>query len=258
MTTARRPIDQAHRDAVTGIHRIVANGTNGYAVGLGISALAVNTADTTVGIGYEAGKANTSGSHNVSVGYGAGWLTSTGGYNTFIGALAGRVNTTGQFNMFLGYYSGYNNSTHSYNTFIGAQSGRYSTANYNTFIGGLSAFGITTGASNTAIGYQAARYLADGSTANQTSANGTYLGYEVRASAAGAANETAIGNGAIGGGSNTVRLGNAAVTHWLPGATDTTYLGNTTHGFKALYLHDGTDEWAVTINASGTLVTTKV
>jgi len=35
-------------------------------------------------------------------------------------------------------------------------------------------------------------------------------------------------------------------------------LGNATHAWTALYLHDGTDEWRITINSSGVLQTVKV
>lgn len=43
-----------------------------------------------------------------------------------------------------------------------------------------------------------------------------------------------------------------------PSTTNTRDIGSTTKAFKTLYLSDGTDEWAITIDASGTLVTTKV
>lgn len=44
----------------------------------------------------------------------------------------------------------------------------------------------------------------------------------------------------------------------IPTTTNARALGSSTRGYKELYLHDGTDEWKVTVNTSGTLVTTKV
>ena len=46
--------------------------------------------------------------------------------------------------------------------------------------------------------------------------------------------------------------------HTTPQTTNTWDLGNTTRGWRYLYLHDGTDEWRIQINTSGVLTTTKV
>ena len=46
--------------------------------------------------------------------------------------------------------------------------------------------------------------------------------------------------------------------HTTPETTNTWDLGNTTRGWRYLYLHDGTDEWRIQINTSGVLTTTKV
>lgn len=43
----------------------------------------------------------------------------------------------------------------------------------------------------------------------------------------------------------------------IPVTTDVSCLGDLTHGYKRLYLHDGTDEWAVGINSAGAIVTAK-
>ena len=211
----------AHEGAVTGIHGIVAKGPNLQGVGLGIQAANAATVNTITAVGHAAGYANTTG-NITAVGYAAGYANTTG-IITAVGNAAGYANTTGNI------------------TAVGHTAGRYN----------------TTG-TITAVGNAAGGFLADGTTGNATAANGSYFGSSTRASVAGAANETVIGYAAIGGGSNTVRLGNASVTHWLPGGTNVAALGSTTLGFKELYLHDGTDEWKVAINTSGTLVTTKV
>ena len=275
----------AHEGAVTGIHGIVAKGPNLQGVGLGIQAANAATVNTITAVGYAAGRYNTTGLIT-AVGYTAGFANTTGaitavghaagysnttGNTTAVGHSAGRYNTTGLITA-VGYAAGFANTTGAI-TAVGYTAGYSNTTGLITAVGHTAGFANTTG-TITAIGYEAGRYnttglitavghaagrfLADGTTGNETAANGSYFGSSTRASVAGAANETVIGYAAIGGGSNTVRLGNASVTHWLPGGTNVAALGSTTLGFKELYLHDGTDEWKVAINTSGTLVTTKV
>jgi hypothetical protein len=199
------------------------------------------------GIGYQALKANTSGLDNTGVGYQALSATTTGASNTGIGSQALKLNTYGVANSACGYLSlgsnttGSNNSgfgssslqsntTGNNNTGIGRQALSANTAGINntsvgyqslianvsggnnTAVGTLSLFGITTGASNTAIGRNSGRFIADGSTANQTSTASCYFGAETRAGENANTNETVVGYQAIGAGSNTVRLGNVSVT----------------------------------------------
>lgn len=56
------------------------------------------------------------------------------------------------------------------------------------------------------------------------------------------------------GGSGSVVVG----YNTLPRATNAIDLGDSTHAYRYLYLHDGTDEWRIAINSSGVLTTTKV
>ncbi len=60
----------------------------------------------------------------------------------------------------------------------------------------------------------------------------------------------------------TVTIGTAAVTTFCNvRPADSTYnntLGDSTHGWRYLYLYDGTDEWRISINTGGTLIATKV
>jgi len=110
---------------------------------------------------------------------------------------------TGSSNTNIGYEGQYNLTTGGYNTNSGYQ-GQYN---------------LTTGSYNTSSGFQAGEYIADGSTANQTSSNSLYDGYETYAKADGDTNENVIGNAAIGAGSNTTVLGNASITDtWLGGS----------------------------------------
>ena len=259
----------AHEGAVTGIHGIVAKGPNLQGVGLGIQAANAATVNTITAVGYAAGYANTTGIIT-AVGYAAGYSNTTGTI-TAVGYVAGYANTTGNITA-VGHAAGGANTT-GIITAVGHTAGGANTTGTITAVGYTAGYANTTGiitavgnaagrynttGNITAVGDTAGGFLADGTTGNATAANGSYFGSSTRASVAGAANETVIGYAAIGGGSNTVRLGNASVTHWLPGGTNVAALGSTTLGFKELYLHDGTDEWKVAINTSGTLVTTKV
>ena len=93
------------------------------------------------------------------------------------------------------------------------------TGSSNTNIGYEGQYNLTTGSYNTSSGFQAGEYIANGSTANQTSSNSLYDGYETYAKADGDTNENVIGNKAIGAGSNTTVLGNASITDtWLGGS----------------------------------------
>ena len=156
----------------------------------------------------------------------------------------------------MGYGAGQNNTTGAL-TAVGHLAGRYNTTGSLTAVGYLAGQANTTGAL-TAVGAHAGRYAGTGTTPNETSTGGIYLGQDTRASADGVTNETVVGHAAIGGGSNTVTLGGTGVTHWLPGATNTCSIGRADRAFQDLYLHDGTDEWRVTIDSSGALNTAKV
>ena len=71
---------------------------------------------------------------------------------------------------------------------------------------------LHTGANNTAVGYQAGRYISNGSTVNSWSTNSTYLGMNAYPLADGDVNETVLGYGAVGNGSNTVTIGGTGTT----------------------------------------------
>ena len=71
---------------------------------------------------------------------------------------------------------------------------------------------LHTAANNTALGYQAGRYISGGSTVNSWSTNSTYLGMNAYPLADGDVNETVLGYGAVGNGSNTVTIGGTGTT----------------------------------------------
>jgi hypothetical protein len=131
--------------------------------------------------------------------------------NYFFGG-AGNLTMTGNYNLGGGLASLSSLTTQNYNTTWGINALHNATANNNTAVGFDALVNITTGGGNTALGLSAGRYIADGSTVNQTSANSTYLGYQTYAKANGDINETVIGSGAIGNGSNTITLGGTGTT----------------------------------------------
>ena len=161
------------------------------------------TCTTNTNSGYVGQYSLTTGSSNTNSGFYGQYNLTTGSNNTNSGNQGQYSLTTGGNNTNSGYDGQYNLTTGNYNTNSGNQ-GQYS---------------LTTGNYNTSSGYQAGRYIANGSTPNQTSSNSLYDGYETYAKVDGDTNENVIGNAAIGAGSNTTVLGNASITDtWLGGS----------------------------------------
>jgi hypothetical protein len=211
-------------------------------------------------------KKNTTGSYNTANGYNSLQENTTGESNTSIGSFSLERNSTGSNNIAVGYYSLSNNTTAGSNTAIGNQSlftnstGEQNTANgykslrlntgsYNTANGTYSLEGNETGTYNTAIGQSAGSFIANGQTPNTTSDYSVYLGSNTKASADDAQNEIVIGYNAIGGGSNTVTLGNTSVTKVITSGAITT--GTVTYPKT-----HGTDGQVLSTTGSGTLTWT--
>jgi len=183
-------------------------------VGIGFYSLFSNTTGyNNTANGYYSLYSNTTGAYNTANGYYSLFSNTTGAYNTANGYASLYSNTTGTNNTANGMYSLSSNTTGANNTANGYRS-LYSntTGNYNTANGYYSLFSNTTGTNNTANGYQSGRYIADGSTANETGSNSVFLGYDTKALADGQTNEIVIGYDATGIGSNTVVLGNDSIT----------------------------------------------
>lgn len=195
------------------------------------------------------GTYNTTGNSNSSTGYQSLFVNTTGGGNTANGYEALFSNTTGSINTANGYESLFSNTTGSDNEVNGVQAlysnttGGNNTANgyealyLNTTGGNNLADGYealysnTTGGNNIANGYQAGKYITGGSTANQTSASSTYLGYNTMAKASGDTDEVVIGYQTVGFGSHTATLGSPTTT--------ATYLAGVTLP-TVIYSHAGT------------------
>ncbi len=180
---------------------------------IGVNALRVNTGYNNSALGINALFSNTTGSNNTANGVSSLQSNTTGTNNSALGYTALYSNTTGSSNSAIGYVALSQNTTGSSNSAIGQNAlGLNTTGSNNTALGHVALYSNTTGSSNTALGYQAGRYIADGSTANQTSGTSVYLGNDTKALASGDANEIVIGYNATGLGSNTAVLGNSSIT----------------------------------------------
>jgi hypothetical protein len=244
-------------NSTLGYTALFSNTTGSYNSAVGLGALYSNTTGSyNSAVGNTALYSNSTGTHNSAVGHQTLYSNTTGLYNSALGLQALHFNTTGTENSALGYAALYSNSIGASNSAVGYQALFSNTGSQNSAVGVNALFSNTTGASNSAVGYQAGRYITDGATANQTSTTSLYLGADTKSLASGDANEIVIGYNAIGLGSNTVVLGNASIVTTqltgviLPRTNGASDLGNTTLGFKRLYMdytNTGTIG-AVTIN----------
>lgn len=157
---------------------------NGLTLGLGAGASEANTA-----VGINALISNTTGLYNTANGNGALRLNTTGIDNASFGSGTLYVNTIGNYNTALGALSLHDNTEGNNNTASGFNALANNTiGNFNTALGVAAMINNKTGTFNTAIGYNAGMII-DGLT-----------------------NTTAIGNQARVLTSNTIQLGNTAVT----------------------------------------------
>lgn len=177
-----------------------------------MSEVSTSTSETTA-VGAFALTYNSSGVSNSALGYATLGANTTGSYNTAVGHNSLSQNTTGSFNSGVGKGTLYFNTTGSNGTAIGYSALiSNTTGSNNTALGMYALYANTTGSQNTAIGNSSGRYIANGVTANATSSNSLYLGYDTRALNSGDINEIVIGHSAIGNGSNSVTLGNTSIT----------------------------------------------
>ena len=133
----------------------------------------------------------------------------TGGYNTGIGYQAFTSNIEGAYNVASGYNALRDNISGGYNVGVGAEALSYnSKGSQNTAVGYKALNNSDIGAHNTAIGNQALE-------TNFSGRENTALGSQSGTSETDLFNTTAIGYGAQTVASNTMQLGNSAVTKVL-------------------------------------------
>lgn len=182
----------------------------------GESALINNTTGThNVAVGRSALYSNTDRSELVAVGYGALYRNGTNTssnyeaiQNTAIGYRALYDNSNGSYNSALGYHALVSNNVGSNNTALGNKSIKYNTiGGDNTALGSLSLLQNISGNKNTAIGARAMRRNTSGSynTAIGYRAGPLHLYQDLT-------NTGAFGYNAKVHSSNTIRIGNGAIT----------------------------------------------
>jgi trimeric autotransporter adhesin len=225
--------------------------------------------NATVGIGYKALTALTTGVGNTSIGYEAGKEIDDGNGNTILGYQAALTHAGGQYNVVIGWKAmddtdaggssensnnnvaigasamggTWANATTEFNVAIGTSSmaGALNNSVGTVAIGYQSLFGLTSGAKNTAIGYESSKNTIAGQ-------SNTSIGYQSLTkfgSSSGGDNSsynTAVGDRAMGGGHNTttsntgfknVAIGQLALGGSTGTTTAITAHSNVAIGFEA-------------------------
>lgn len=222
----------ALRDLTTGANNVAIgegalsrNTTGGQNIAVGARALRDNMiADGNIAIGYEAILNNQSGTSNTAVGYAAMSYNHSGTANVGVGYGSLYYNRTGGYNVGVGYYAlGYlgpntwSAATVANSTGIGYLAGGTLGGSNNVVVGYNAMYGtggppsIIRGSNIVTVGAEAGRYQSSGVIIS-TIDNSLLLGYNTRTQGNAQTNQTVIGYNAIGHGSNTITLGNDAVT----------------------------------------------
>ncbi len=158
-------------------------------------------------------RATAASSMNTSVGTSSHGSLVSGASNTAVGNSAQFAMTDGVANCAFGTHAQRNTTIGSSNCGIGRSAQYNLTSGYdNTSLGFYAQQNLVAGYSNVTVGARSAVNLADGVAAATDFVRCIHIGTAARVSAAGATNEIAIGDGAIGLGSNTTVLGNASTT----------------------------------------------
>lgn len=175
-------------------------------VGVGANSLANNYEGArNTALGSETLRLNTLGENNTAIGFQSLKLNKSGNNNVAAGAYTLTRNTSNN-NVAIGYASLSENDKGTYNTAVGASSlHKNSVGKNNTSIGGDALFQNTIGTNNTAVGQSALYHNLSGSDNTSVGFNSGPLTRELN-------NTTAIGNGAQVSSSNSIQLGNSAVT----------------------------------------------
>ena len=251
-----RGLGSISTNTAVGLDALKSNTTGNKNTAIGNQALQANTTGSAnTAFGYQALSANTTGSSNVAIGSGA-LYQSNSIHNVAIGENALTFNNSGSYNIGIGRGTLTQNKSGTENIAIGSEAGYHlnsfssgsGNGGGNVFIGFQSGLSRNRGSSNTAIGKQSlysftvdfydysnavAMGIQSGFT-NRTS-NNTFLGsfadvdYTTNSSIT---NATALGYQAKVVASNTIQLGNTAVTNVKTSGTltagDVTYPN--THG----------------------------
>jgi hypothetical protein len=210
VTANATPLLAINNSAGTGIGNIRGNPTLKN-LGMGVNALRFNTTgyENTL-FGNNAGSKITTGFYNVGIGNDALSTTTASYRNTGVGYNALYSLTSGNANTAIGAYAMQSTTTGGNNTAIGYNTLLNCSGNYNAALGHYALYTNTSGIYNTGLGAFAGQYIANGITSNLTSDYCVYVGADTKALADNDQNETVIGYGATGAGSNTATLGSTA------------------------------------------------
>ena len=257
-----------------GVSALTANSTGTQNVAVGKDALYNNTASNQTAVGYKAlyNSSYSSLEGNVAVGHKA-LFSSLGSGSVAIGNSAGQNNTYGFANTALGFKALENNTTGSYNIAIGHSAGASITLGTNNiFMSSVSppADGITKGSLNIVLG---GTIYGGGTSPQDESDNNTIIGANTESrgqnnTALGKdaktylgqfgtiTNATAIGYQAHATATNTIQLGNSAITDVITSGTVSTTGGvETTTVTATSFVGDGsglTNLPSSSLNASTT------
>jgi hypothetical protein len=174
---------------------------NGLTIGRGGSGKSENTA-----VGSSSLSSNSAGIGNTAIGYSSLSVNTTGGSNTANGANSLKDNQGGQANTANGTNSLLTNTSGSFNTALGHNAGASANVGYNT-----------------------------------TSDKSVYLGSGTRAGTDNNQNEIVIGYEAVGGGSNTVTLGNSSILTLRAQVTSITSLSDRRDKSEITSISEGID-----------------
>jgi trimeric autotransporter adhesin len=190
------------------IDSLTANTFFGYSTGI------TSTGVNNTGTGWKSLNSNSTGNSNTANGFKSLFKNTSGNFNTADGYLALEKNTTGIVNTALGAGALNVNITGSRNTAVGVQSLGRNFANDNTAMGYQTLFYNTTGTRNAAFGRRTMMF-------NTTGSNNTAIGDSAGMAVSNLSNATAIGFEAIAPQSNSIQLGNNAVTKIFAGVGNT-------------------------------------
>jgi hypothetical protein len=230
---------------------------NGVRVGRGSGNVGTNTA-----VGNGSLVSNTTGYDNTAFGVSSLVSNTTGYYNTAFGYASLYSNIGGHTNMAFGVNSLYSNISGSVNTAFGFTS-LFSNIDgyYNTAFGYASLYSNTTGYDNTAFGFTSLFSNIDGYNntafghgagyANTTGSFNTFIGYNAFATLNSITNSTALGSNAEVTTSNTIQLGDIAITN-------TKTFGTLTAGTVTYPKTHGANGQVLTTTGSGTLTWSSV
>ena len=239
---------------------------------LGTGPLAYTAGNTL--LGYQTGKAITTGGSNTIFGFQSGSANTTGAYNSYFGRGAGANNTTGASSVVVGYQAaagpaaGYVLGANSViiGNNAGASTTSGSTGGKNIFLGDTSGNANTTGAENVFVGYQTGQTNTSGQlnafvgayAGQQTTSGGSNAFFGPYAgSRNGAGNySVAVGAGAAYG-SGSYNLGNySTIIGYNAGYSSSTGLDNTFLGAFAGQLNTtGADNTLLGYNSGATNTT---